>query len=156
MHAIHYSKSWFRAKKRPVEPYSEAKARALHEAGSLYCAQIGQPDAPSCFLEITGDWIGVEFLDEQLRSYLSYSFQEQESGRLFLSMTTWREFAGLTDTVVMGTTYVFQVNGEVTVTEETFHPTYALTESQAAVDVSSNWDSFPLFGRYSSLIRVER
>jgi len=156
MRPIHYCKGWFRAKKRSLEPFTDTTAKSRHESGEMYCALIGDPAEPSCFLEITKGFVGVDFLDEHLRENLSYGFQEREPGRVFLSMATWREFVGESNTVAKGTTYLFQPNGEVVIREELFQPQHTLTQSSRVMDVSANWDTFPKFGEYSSLIRVER
>lgn len=156
MQPIYYCKGWFRAKKCSLEPFTDTTAKSLHESGELYCALIGDPAAPVCFLEITKEFVGVGFLDKHLRENLSYSFQEREPGRVFLSMATWREFDGESNAVAKGTTYVFQPNGDIVIQEESFQPQHSLAQSSRVMDVSANWDSFPRFGEYSPLIRVER
>jgi hypothetical protein len=156
MSAVFYSKGWFRAKKKPLELFSEERARALHEKGELYCALIGSTEKPNCFLEVTSSFVGVGFLDEELRENLSYSFQQKESGRLFLSMATWREYEGSTDKVVNGTTYIFGTNGTLSIRKETFTPEHILETSTNTADVSGNWEKFPLFGNYGCFTRAER
>jgi hypothetical protein len=63
------------------------------------------------------DFIGVDFLDEFLRESLSYQFEEVESGRLFLSMATHREFDGEKDQVLSGCSYIFKQDGKLILRE---------------------------------------
>jgi hypothetical protein len=153
---VAYARSWFRARKRATEPLTEAQARALHDAGATYCALIGDPQQPSCFLELGRGFAGVGFLDERLRERLRYQFQERAPGRLFLSMATWREFDGESDTVRQGTTHVFQEDGRVAIRRETFVPAHRAEDAEGRVDVGGHWEDVPAFGLYDRLTRVER
>lgn len=153
--SITYCKSWFRAKKRPTEIWSEEKARAAHTSKQLYTALIGSPGNPSCFLEINDKFVGVGFLDENLREYLYYSFKEVEPGKLFFSMATYREFNGDTDKVLAGTTYIFNRDGSVKVQRQHFEPN-KIEAMDTSADISGNYSSWPEFGKYDELIRVER
>jgi hypothetical protein len=100
--------------------------------------------------------IGVGFLDRLLRESLSYSFQKKDFGKLFLSMAVWREFEGESDKIFRGTTYIFDPTGRVSIRRENLSPEYVLEQSEFSADVTTNWDEFPAFGEYSSLIKVER
>lgn len=152
---VFYCKSWFRAKKRPTELWSEADAKAAHESGQAYVALVDSIERPFCFLEITPKAVGVGFLDELLRESLSYDFQEVESGVLFLTMATYREFEGDTDTVVSGSSYIFSRDGQVRIRREFFNP-HRLETASSSADVSTNYAPMPVFGGYEDLIRVER
>jgi hypothetical protein len=110
---IFYCKSWFRAKKRPTEIWTEDKAKTAHISKKLYTVLVDSIDRPSCFLEINDKFVGVGFLDIKVREYMYYAFKEIEPGRLFLSMATYREFEGDSDTVLNGTTYIFDPSGQV-------------------------------------------
>lgn len=156
MTKVSYCKSWFRAKKVATEPISNAEARLLHSKGEAYCALLGKPTAPTHFLEITPKSVGVGFLDGRLRERLSYSFQELEPGRLFLSMAVWRDFESTTDKVVAGTSYIFERSGSLRIRRESFIPAHILEVSDTTTDVAANWDLVPDFGDYSSLVAVER
>jgi hypothetical protein len=154
--AVSYARGWFRARKRLTDPLTHAQARALHDAGALYCALIGDPQRPNCFLELGRGFAGVGFLDERLREVLSYQFQVRAPGRLFLSMATWREFDGTSDAVRQGTTHVFQEDGRVAIRRETFLPAHAAETAEGRVDVGGHWEDAPRFGDYDRLVRVER
>ncbi|MEX3957555.1 hypothetical protein [Trinickia sp. EG282A] len=153
--AIYYCKSWFRAKKRPTEIWTEEQARAAHAAKKFYTVVVGSPQSPSCFLEVNDKFIGVGFLDEQLRESLYYAFKEVEPRRLFLSMATYREFDGDSDIVETGTTYIFDRDGTVKTTRQCLNP-HSVEATEAAADVDGNYESWPEFGEYEDLIKVER
>lgn len=79
---VFYCKSWFRAKKRPTELWSEADAKAAYQSGQAYVVLVDSIERPFCFLEITQKAVGVGFLDEFLRESLSYDFQKSRAGRV--------------------------------------------------------------------------
>jgi hypothetical protein len=152
---IIYGYKWFRAMKRLTETWDENRARSCHENRQLYVAVVEKDASPSCFVEIKNDYIGVGFLDGSLREYLSYQFQEIESGRMFLTMATRRKFEDGSDKVKSGTTYFFKQDGNVTIKSEDFLAnTRSVKETQA--DVSGNWEPYPVFGQYHSIIRENR
>ena len=152
---VKFGKLWFRAKKRLTETWDESRARDCHENRQLYVAVLEADSGPSRFVEINNDYIGVGFLDALLREYLSFQFQEVEPGRLFLTMATHREFEGDSDKVKCGTTYYFEQDGLVTIESEDFvKKTHSVKETQA--DVSGNWEPYPAFGQYQSVVRENR
>lgn len=153
---IFFCKSWFRAKKRPTEIWSMEQAKLAHEAGQTYTVLVDSPERPFCFLEVTKGFVGVCFLDKQLRENLNYQFKEVEPGKLFLAMATYREFDGDDERVVSGTSYIFGNNGDVNIKRETFLPEHCLETSISRAEVSSNYAEFPAFGEYDSLIQIER
>ena len=155
MGAITFGKSWFRAKKRLTETWDEPKARIAHGQRQPYAAVIEDDGSIRCFIEANNNYIGVGFLDNVMREFLSYQFQEVEPERLFLTMATHREFDGETDRVRCGTTYYFKPDGRVTVETEDFASAHLATKEMQA-DVSGNWEAYPTFGDYRSLARADR
>ena len=110
---------------------------------------------PKAFIEFKRGYVGVEFLDASLRCYLSYTFQEVKPNRLFLTRATHREFDGASDRVKSGTTLYFKQDGGVTIiTEDCDSQTHTREETRS--DVSGNWEPYPEFGNYDSIVRVER
>ena len=93
---IYYCKSWFRMKKVATELLTETGAALRHSSGESYTALIGSKSKPSCFVEVLlgKGMVGVGFLDDRCREYLTYQFQCVGTDRLFLSMATHREFDG--------------------------------------------------------------
>lgn len=160
---LFYCKKWSIGYKEPISPLNENEARKFHDRGLPYTVLIGSDSTPSHFIEVTkkAGWVSVGFLDEELREYLLYSFKLLDSEQLFLSMAVYREFAlnegegaGFMN-VSNGTTYLFNEDGNTVVREEQFNP-HLLEESLTTVDVVGNYDQFPEFGKYDSLIRKER
>ncbi|RAM61221.1 lytic transglycosylase [Herbaspirillum rubrisubalbicans] len=153
---IYFCKSWFRAKKQPTELWTEDQARSAHQRKQPYTILVDSIERPFCFLEVSERAAGVGFLDAFLRESLTYSFQELEPGRFFLSVATYREFVGDTDRVASGTSYIFEQNGTVTIRKEIFFPEYTVQESVSKTDVAANSIAKPEFGVLGDLIRVER
>jgi hypothetical protein len=155
MEAVSFGKGWFRAKKRLTESWDESKARFAHEQRQPYVAVVGNAESIRCFVEANNDYIGVGISDNAKREFLSYQFQEIQPGRLFLTMATHCEFDGETDGVKSSTTYYFKPNGCVTVESEDF-ATGHLTTKKIQTDVSGNWEAYPVFGDYESIVRIDR
>lgn len=143
------------AKKRPIDIWDEQEARKAHGSRHPYTVLAGDPNFPECVAEVINDYIGVEFLDADLRVYLSYQFQELEPGRVFLTMATHRTFQENTSIVASGTTYFFKPNGIVDIEDQDF-VTETISTRQTKADVSGNWDTYPVFGEYVSLLKAER
>lgn len=138
-----------------TEVWSEATAKLAHLEKRPYAVLIEDDIAPQCFLELCSDYVGVGFLDDHGREFLSYQFQEIEAGRLFLTMATHREYSGESDGLKVATTYYFRTDGSLTVeTEEFSTATISRKETQANVD--GNWEDYPGFGNYDSIVRVNR
>lgn len=155
--SVFYCKSWFRLKKQPIELWSVDVAYKKHLNGAPYTVLIGSQERPTCFIEVIRDkqMVGVGFLDSLQREYLMYQFHLFNENSLFLSMAVHREFKGDTDCVSSGTTYLFKEDGHTVIREENIDP-HSLEESETVTDVSGNYDLFPEFGHYESLIRIER
>lgn len=153
--SIYFCKSWFRAKKRPTELWSEEQAKSAHVNKQTYTVLVDAVDRPYCFLDIADGVVGVGFLDDFLRESLTYAFQEVEPGKLFLTMATHREFDGSTDKLESGVTYLFERDGSVEIRRELFNP-HRLDTTISRINVSSNYTSKPEFGHYDNLLRVER
>ena len=47
-----YCKSWFRAKKRPTEVWTEEQARSAHVNKQYYTVLVDSIERPYCFLEV--------------------------------------------------------------------------------------------------------
>jgi hypothetical protein len=153
--SVSYSTGWFRAEKRALGPMSEEEARRRHGAREPYCAVVETNGVPSCFIEVNDDFFGVSFLDELLREYLSYDFEELEPGRLFLTTATFRQFQGSDDNVASGETYFFKPDGGMAIEIEDFvNDTFE--EKRGGCEMGPNWAEFPAFGAYDPLMNRER
>jgi len=155
MDSILYGKSWFRAKKRFTSTWNEEEAKSAHEKRQPYAAAVISSGVIRCFLEVNNEYFGVGFLDDRQREYLCYQFQEIQPGRLFLTMATHREYDGESDRVKAGTTYYFKPDGRVTIESEDFGSTQLVT-TETKRDVEGNWERYPNFGEYESVLRIDR
>lgn len=133
----------------------EPDARIAHEGRQPYTAILGPPESPKNFVELNGDYVGVGFLDERRREFLSYQFQERRPGKLFLTMATHRDFEDGSDEVSSATTYYFQEDDSVTI-ERTDTRARTRLRSESKADIRGNWEDYPEFGRYEGVARAER
>lgn len=152
---VHYCKSWFRAKKKPTELWSDDRAEAAHRARQTYTVLVGSAERPHCFVNVADNVIAVGFLDNLLRESLTYAFKEVEAGKLFLSMAIHREFESSTDRVAKGVTCTFDQDGVVSIRRESFLPHREETAT-SSFDPATHYEARPDFGAYDHLIRVER
>ncbi|MBA4032907.1 MAG: lytic transglycosylase [Planctomyces sp.] len=150
-----YGSRWFRAKNRMTEVWDEEKAKLAHLEKRPYAVLIEGGTVFRCFLEIGSDYVGIGFLDEHMREFLSYQFQEIEAGRLFLTMATHREYVGDCDQLKEGTTYYFRKDGGLTMETEDFS-TSVISSRETRTNVDGNWEAYPEFGSYESISRVDR
>ncbi|WP_370682020.1 hypothetical protein [Comamonas sp. GB3 AK4-5] len=154
--SLYFCKSWFAAKKIPIEVWTEAQAKAAHKVGRNYTVLADSLERPFCNLTVTPKAVFVDFLDEHLRAALSYQFQEMSAEHYFLTMAVHREYQGETDKVTHGTCYIFKQNGDVQIHRECFEPVYGLETASTRADVSSNYEPAPQFGQYENFMRKER
>jgi len=76
---------------------------------------------------------------------------------LFLSQIFFREFQGASDKTVKNANYIFKPDGSLHITEIDFVTNEQLNrEAKEKIDVSANWEDYPAFGKYDSIIRKER
>ena len=148
-----YSDGWDRHHNCPGEPWNAEKARKAHEARELYAVAIGPADQPTAYIEFNIGYAGLALLDEMGREPMVYVFDEQEPGRLFLQEVKSREFVGDTDEVEDATIYGFYPEGRMVI-QECDVQTEMAVDREGMTDVSENWEPYPEFGEYESLLRV--
>ncbi len=156
MPAYFYCRKWFTPKRMMTEPFDEATARSRHSAKETYGVVVDSKSRPNAVLLVGADFVAVDFLDEHSRVKLSYHFQEKSPGNLFLTMAVHRQFVGETDQVMLGTRYSFDLDGKVEIRREQFVPKRELEVASSTADTARNWESFPAFGAYEHLLKVER
>jgi hypothetical protein len=152
---INYCTGWSLANKRALKPLTVDEARKRHAHGETYAVLRGGTDKPQCVVTVrleTG-WIGVSFLDRELREYLAYSFSVKGK-QIFLDFVVYREFEGTSDSIASATIYYFDPLGKVKVDKIQGETIYESLEK--ASDVSHNWESIPDFGEYESITRLDR
>jgi hypothetical protein len=92
---VGYSERWDVG--NAVTPLEEQTARRRHEgAPGYYTAVLGDP--PQVLIEVNWDvdYVGVAYLDAQLRRQKKYSFTRHD-GRLFLDEVSLWQYAGDSD-----------------------------------------------------------
>jgi len=152
---VYYCRGWFRAKKIASETLTEDEARHAYDTRTLYTALVNDKERPSCFVECNKDYVGVEFLDDNLREHIAYQFQERKPGRLFLSMAMRRNYVGDSDKVSRGASFIFKEDGSTIIYREDFIAG-VLERADVRIDVSHNWEAYPDFGDYSALVQRQR
>lgn len=86
---------------------------------------------------------------------MTYVLDEIETGRLFLDQVLTATLVGETDVPSETLQYLFSQDGMVRIIE--YQGVGGSTkEGHDRVDVSGNSESYPAFGEYDALIRVER
>lgn len=156
-----YNKTFYSRKKIKDQNLLLEAANFAHVNELIYFVTVFREDLPYCFLDINRGFFRVSFLDEFRRKYLSYdftdNFKEINSNRLFLSHVVFWEFEKNTDKIVKTTSYVFNPNGSLHITErDSIKMEQTDKEAQQKIDVSANWEDYPDFGKYEKLIRIER
>ena len=152
---LSYAKSWFRAKLRLTDPLSVSEALEIHKTKGAYVVASEKNEKLEWYAEFGNNYVGVGFYNSLLQEYLSYSFQEVDAGKLFLTMSTYRVFDKVTGQVTQGTTFFFNKMGRIAIEREDL-TIGTKTASDSIGDVSLNWEPFPTFGEYESLTRIER
>jgi hypothetical protein len=153
---ITYGERWGANFKKLVHPTSPEKAKRAHDSRKLYAAAIGPPQSPWCVvtMNLELNYVGVTFLDQHVRSYLNYDFEERDD-RLFLMTATERFYEGASDKVLKGNICRFSPDGKVVVKKTDV--VQGFTDSgERWIDVSDNWEPIPEFGQYESITRKGR
>jgi hypothetical protein len=155
-----YCEQWSSHNREAHKPLSEERAATRHRLGKLYTALLGDPARPRCFLEFSEfRSVCVEFMDEALRTYLTYSFSEERPNELFVEMAVKRRFEHPTGQEGDGRAFYFQTDGRLFVEYYQVGPTgpsVLVSKEESRTDISRNWEPFPEFGRYDGLARLDR
>ncbi len=160
------NKTKFGRKKEKDEQLLLEAAKYAHDNQLLYYVTIFENEKPYCYLEINKGFYRVNFLDQYCRTYMAYTFlgtddiaywRKDYGNRLLLETIMFWEFEGSTDKMLKITDHIFKPDGSFHITERNLI-TNEQTDSEAKnkIDVSANWEDYPEFGKYDSLIRTER
>jgi hypothetical protein len=92
---------------------------------------------------------------------MSYDFRnkinEVADDKLFLSSVTFWEFEGNSDKMVKIIDHIFKPDGTFLVVErDLINNLQTDRASKNKIDVSANWEAYPEFGNYDSIIRKYR
>ncbi|WP_044834891.1 hypothetical protein [Thalassomonas actiniarum] len=152
---LEYYDKWFRAKKSPVSPLAEEEAKKRHKEGDAYIALISYSGEKHQVVDIADGWVSVLFLDKHKRCYLSYDFKKKNDEKLFLSKAIHCEFSDSSDNCSVSTTFIFEENGSIYIERRNINNGETVQKESFAETVD-NWDLFPEFGNYTSLLRENR
>ncbi len=153
---VAYCYQWNDLTKEPRDPYAEAEARQRHERGELYTALLGDPSAPHTLVEVRLDtgYVGVHFLDDELRRWSTYSFGRSDEKTLFLKQYRRAEYDS-DGRQVAAEIINFREDGVLTVQKADLVKN-VVDQYDVHADVSSNWEPTPAFGDYESIARFDR
>lgn len=156
-----YNKTKFSRKRIKDLALLEDSAKYAHENGLIYFVTVFEEEKPFCYLEINKGFYRVCFLDGLLRKYMSYdftdSFKEINPNKLFLNKLTIWEFKGSSDKMIKITDHIFKADGSFVMIERDLLTNEQVnSEAKNKIDVTSNWEDYPEFGKYNSLIKIER
>jgi hypothetical protein len=161
-----YNKTKFSRKKNKDEQLLMETAKYAHDNQKLYFVTIFENEKPYCHLEINKGFYRVNFIDENLRTYMSYTFMGADNiadwrkdygSKLLLEDITFWEFEGDTDKVIKISNHIFKPDGSFHMIERDLITNEQIdSEAKNKIDITSNWEDYPEFGKYESLIRKER
>lgn len=151
-----FCERWLALQRQPGGMLDDVTAHARHRDGARYCVLVDSPSEPTAILDVSGHGIGVEFLDEHLRSRLAYRFIASQAGELFLRTILFRKFQGRSEEPAHVTACIFDVSGELTVRQEQMRPVRQSRISQASFALENNVEAYPAFGRYERLLDFSR
>lgn len=154
---VSYGERWTDLGNYIADPFDAEAARERHERGRLYAAILGDPERPWAFLNVRLEvgYVGVHFLDEQLRNDLTYSFRAPDSeSELFLNQATVRSYDSSGD-LVFAEHYTFEPPNLAHVAKLDYVADEQET-SDVETDLAQNWEPVPAFGEYESIARRER
>lgn len=149
---IVYCTEWSLFKKQPHNILSEQDAKEKFIREGTYVAVLYENDNVKNVIEIDEMSLTVRFYNDKLENYLLYGFVKKND-KLFLNMAY--HYTYLNDKKVEHILFNFKENGEM-FTEKKDYISGDVEERKGIVDVSCNWDTFPEFGDYLGIIRVER
>ncbi len=139
----------------------EEVARKNHEEGLVYVVTILKDEKPLYFLEFAheNEFIGVNFIDEVGRNYLTYHFSEIEPKKvLFLEEVWYKYFPNeVTTDEDYRLHFVFDQEGNAAYRKyDEINKKTIDYETKEPLDVSGLYEPYPEFGKYEGLIKVER
>jgi hypothetical protein len=143
--------------------YSEL---AEKEGRELYItALLSDNQQPYACIRFSNMFVVVEYIDEYNRVYMTYSFRtEYGQQNLFLYELEYFIYPeDIEDFDVDNKDYVsyyFTQRGELTVTKEynvgTTEHIQEVFEAKQSVNVEKNWEPYPEFGKWESIVRMKR
>ena len=150
---IMYCKKWWFPRKRPIEILEEEIAHNNHLQGEEYTAVLSQNGLIKYILEISKNDVFVNFMDSDVRKYLTYAFHRETDDDIFLNVDYYHRYEREKETELI--IFSFEKSGRMNIEKQNLVNGY-LDTKETFTEVACNWDKFPEFGNYSSLIVEER
>ncbi len=148
-----FCQKWRIRKKKPINIFSREEAQKRHKAQKAYSVVLSEDKRILYVLDVVKNCVIVNFMNESVTPYLIYDFQLREDGRVFLKGAIFNEF---TNGIKIGfTIYNFHENGYVVMAKHDLLKN-TFEERNGKYNVDCNWDVYPSFGDYSTLLRVDR
>lgn len=142
------------------EELSEKEGRELY-----ITALIGDNKQPYACIRFSGMFVVIEYIDEYNRVYMQYRFRT-EYGKHDLFLYELEYFIYPENAKYFGVdnrdyvSYYFTLEGKLTLTKEYNIGTaeHAIEEYEAdgLVNVEKNWEPYPKFGQWESIVKMER
>lgn len=150
---IVYCKEWSLFYKKPLEIWDTDTALKCHNIGKSYSVLIYEEDILTNVIGLDKDGAVVRFYDKDMNVFLLYGFCRKDNNKLFLNGAY--HYLYKDGTKIEQTIFNFKDTGELFIERRNIEAN-SVEEKEAIVDISSNWEEYPEFGNYCSLIRVER
>ena len=150
---IVYCNEWSLFYKEPLEIWDKDVALECHNTGKRYSALIYEDNILKNVIELDKDGAIVRFYDKDMNVFLLYGFRRKDNNKLFLNAAYHYLYKNATK--IEQTIFNFKDTGELFMERRNIE-SKNVEEREAIVDVSYNWEEYPEFGNYCSLIRVER
>lgn len=148
---ILYCKKWWFHKQKPINILNEEIARSNHLKGEDYTAVLSQYGVIRYIIEISKADVFVNFIDDNERKYLTYTFHKKTEDKIFLSAAYYHYYETEKELLI----FAFKENGKLYMEKRNLM-NGEVDEREAVVDVSCNWEKIPEFGDYLNLIVLER
>lgn len=150
---IIYCSKWWLKKKCALNVFKAEEACKKHNNGQPYSAVIIENNMVKYVLDIGGNYVIVRFMNSAVLPYLIYEFTVEEKGNIFLKIASYYKYDS--EKKIESMTFNFQSNGKIMMEKRNF-ANDEVEEKVAIDDVKGNWDKYPKFGDYSSLLKEER
>lgn len=151
---IQYAEKWWVGRNEPINPINQDAARRRHEDHLPYVAVVRDSGRVS-IVDIADDWVSMIRLDKLGRQQVRYNFKAREGGRLFLQTAYVWEYGDDGDRPVLTTILSFSEDGGI-VMQRRDHSKDEVEERTTTASTQPNWELYPRFGEYDSIINVER
>ena len=149
------------SRRKNKEGLLELASREAHEKKRSYYATILNDDeTPFCFLECNDGYFYVGFLDEKLRVYMSYKYDDDyaPNKKLFLQTVSYFEFDKETGSQIGATDYLLKPDGSFFILiHRAGKREELIPEKPLSPEVVKHlWVDYPEFGKYDELIKIDR